>query len=457
MNVLILDDEIIFTTELSEFLIKTGLQTFQANTVEQGRAFIKNNTPDLLILDVRLPGVDGLDLLQEFKASYPEMEVIVVSGHGDMETVICAMRLGAIDYLKKPFRHLDIQLSLERTKKYISLQQRIKEVEEKNSLISKSLEERIERNFIGISKKIRQVMDLAMTAAKYRDTNVLITGESGTGKENIARIIHFASNRSDSIFCAVNSSSITESLLESEFFGYKKGSFTGAIIDKQGFFEVADKGTLFLDEIADMPLPLQAKVLRATEEKKITRVGETMQRSTDFRIISATNVDIDQLVKEKKFRLDLIHRLKTLHIHIPPLRDRVEDIEPLLEFFVTDLSKKFNRRIPEISTEVITSLKRYPFPGNVRELRNLTERALILSKGKVLGVNDFPLNVAEPHPVTETHTPMNLESNEQELLRNALNQCNYNQKKAAEMLGISRDALIRRMKKYNIVVTRSGN
>ncbi len=456
MKVLILDDEKIFTSELCEFLTKSGLQAFEANTVALGRALLESEKPDLLILDVRLPGADGLDLLKDFKAAYPDLEVIVVSGHGDMETVIRAMRLGAVDYLKKPFRHMDIKLALERTAKFISLQQRVRDVEETNSLISKSLGEKIERSLIGVSTGIMKVMELAMTAAEYNDTNVLITGESGTGKENIARIIHYASKRSEHLFCAVNSSAVTESLLESEFFGHKKGSFTGAISDKKGFFEIADKGTLFLDEIADMPLTLQAKVLRAIEERKITRVGETVPRSTDFRVIAATNADLDILISEKKMRLDLYHRLKTLHIHIPPLRERADDIEPLLDYFISKLSKQFNRIVPEVSDEVIAVLKQYAFPGNVRELRNLTERALILSKSKVLKISDFPLSATQPVISSDIPPTMDLIGNESELLRKALAECGFSQVKAAEMLGISRDALIRRMKKYNIVVKKSG-
>ncbi|MEI6574764.1 MAG: sigma-54 dependent transcriptional regulator [Bacteroidota bacterium] len=456
LKILILDDEKIFTSELSEFLQKNGIQTAEANTVSEGRRLLEEDTPDLLILDVRLPGADGLDVLQEVKSKYPDIEVIIVSGHGDMDTVIRALRLGAIDYLKKPFRHLDIQIAVERTQKFLLLQKRLKEVEEKNSLISKKLEERIERHFIGVSKKIKEVMDLVMTAAQFSDTSVMITGESGTGKENIARIIHFASNRKDNLFCAVNSSAITETLLESEFFGHKKGSFTGAITDKKGFFEISDKGTLFLDEIADMPLSLQAKVLRALEEKKITRVGDTLQISTDFRMISATNAEVDKMIEEKKFRLDLIHRLRTLHIHIPPLRERPEDIEPLLDFFVSDFSTKFNKPMPGIGPGVIESLQEYSFPGNVRELRNMVERALILSRKNVLEPKDFPVAAITSEPKTQLKSIMDLNGNEADLVRKALIQSNFNQKKAAESLGITRDALIRKMKKYKIVVKKSG-
>ncbi len=296
IKILILDDEKQFTEELSGFFNDSDYLSFEANTALEGKVILKNHEIDLLILDVRLPGVNGLDILKEVRVQYPWMEVIIISAHGDMDTVIKAMRLGAFDYLRKPFRFIDIQIAIERTRKYLQMQRKLKQLEERNSLISKSLEEKIDRQFIGVSPQIQKVFEQAIIAANYPDANVLITGESGTGKENIARIIHHSSARKDHLLCAVNSSAITESLLESEFFGHKKGSFTGAINDKMGFFEVSHQGTLFLDEIADMPFNLQAKILRATEEKLITRVGVTTPVHTDFRIISATNQDLEKRV-----------------------------------------------------------------------------------------------------------------------------------------------------------------
>jgi transcriptional regulator with PAS, ATPase and Fis domain len=320
-------------------------------------------------------------------------------------------------------------------------------LKEKYSLISKNLEQHIERHFIGVSPQIKEVLDMAITAAKFPDTNVLITGESGTGKENISRIIHYDSRRKDHIFCAVNSSAITDSLLESEFFGHKKGSFTGAVSDKKGFFEISNQGTLFLDEIADMPLILQAKILRAIEEKTITRVGETQPVATDFRIISATNHDLDKLQQKKRFRLDLIHRLNTLHIHIPPLRERMEDIEPLLLFFVEDLSKKLNKPNPAIDKSVLVALRKYDFPGNVRELKNMIERAIILKKENALSAKDFPVNCNQ-----KKSGSFNLINNEIELIRGALQTCDFNISATAGTLGIQRMALSRKMEKYNITV-----
>ena len=457
MKVLVIDDEINFTEEIEEFLSNQGYISFTANNVHKGRAILKNQDIDLLILDVRLKGISGLDILKEVKQNYPKLEVIIVSAHGDMETVISALRNGAIDYLKKPFRHTDIQIAIQRTRKFLDLQRVIKNMEEKTSLISKNLQEKIKRDFIGESQQIKDILELAITASKYKDTSVLITGESGTGKENIARIIHYESSRNDNIFCAVNSSAITDSLLESEFFGHKKGSFTGAIVDKKGFFEVSNEGTLFLDEIADMPINLQAKILRAIEEKTITRVGETEPIATDFRIIAATNHDIHQLIEEKKFRLDLLHRLNTIHIKIPPLRERIEDIEPLLNYFASEFARKLNKPIPKIEKSTISFLKNYSFPGNVRELKNMVERALILCKNEYLSESDFMTNATNKAVSPQEKINYNLEENELSLIRLALIEKNYNQNKTAELLGITRDSLIRRLKKHGIQVSKSGN
>lgn len=455
IKILILDDEKQFTEELSGFFMDSDFEPFEANTASEGKKILGEREIDLLILDVRLPGVNGLDILKEVKVTHPNMEVIIISAHGDMDTVIKAMRLGAFDYLRKPFRFIDIQIAIERTQKFLQLQRKLKLMEEKNSLISKNLEEKIDRHFIGVSAQIRDVFDQAETAANYPDANVLITGESGTGKENIARIIHYTSNRKDHVFCAVNSSAITETLLESEFFGHKKGSFTGAVTDKMGYFEVCHQGTLFLDEIADMPFNLQAKILRATEEKVITRVGDTKQIRTDFRIVCATNFDIERCVEKKEFRLDLFHRLNTLHIHIPALRERPEDIQPLVIHFVNLYKVKFNRPNLVIGDDVFESLRTYDFPGNVRELRNMTERAIILCKSNTLGFADFRIKSAKPEATGAKDELVTLKTLEIRTIRKALQSSKFNQQTAADILGITRDALTRKLKKYNISINKS--
>ncbi len=453
LTVLILDDEIDFSQELQEYLQLRNFDVYTAATPGDGFASMRRRPYDLLILDVRLPGMNGIDILKQVRKLYPSMEVIIISGHGDIDTVIEALREGAIDYLRKPFRHIDIQLAIERTEKYLHMYHQFKEMENRNSLISSELERMIDRTFIGESHAIKQVLDLANTAAKYNHTNVLITGESGTGKEIIARIIHYASEQKYEPFIPVNSSAVTDSLLESEFFGHVKGSFTGAIADKKGFFEMANGGTLFLDEIADMPFALQAKLLRAIEEKKIKQVGGSEEIQVDFRIISATNHDVDNLIKNKLFRLDLFHRLNTITIHIPPLRERKEDIEPLLKYYVDYFADRLKKPTPKISSQLIEALSDYEFSGNVRELRNMIERAMIFCNTSTLSTIDFQL-LPKSNKTGITPIALNLEEQEQNLILHALNECGYNQMLTAKMLGISRDSLIRRMKKFNIKIVK---
>jgi len=453
IKVLIIDDEVDFTDELYNYLQKSGFTPYSANNAADGYKILNDYEIDLLILDVRLPGVNGLDVLKQVKQIYSKVEVIIISAYGDMDTVIQAVRAGAFDYLRKPLRYIDIQIAIERTQKYLDIQRRLTLIEEKHSLITKDMEITIGRHFIGKSSQILKIFDLAKTASQYPDINVLITGESGTGKENIARIIHYTSDRKDHYFCAVNSSAICESLMESEFFGHKKGAFTGAVADKKGYFEIAHQGTVFLDEIADMPLAMQSKLLRVLEEKIITRVGDTKGIHTNFRIITATNIDLNHMVEEKKFRLDLLHRLNTIHIHIPPLRERTEDIAPLLKVFSDEFSIKLNKPIRSIDDEVFETLSKYDFPGNIRELKNLTERAIILSDSNKLGVKDFPLPSTQPRRDVALHV-LEIDKHESMLIRQALSNCNFNQSAAADILGISRDALIRKMKKHHIIISK---
>ena len=365
LRVLILDDERKIADKVSTYLMKQGYNAQSAYFPTQAFKILNRDPIDILISDVLMPEMNGLDLLKKIKSLYPHVEVIMITGHGDMDMVIEAMHLGAVDFIKKPFSFLDIQLAIERTGKFLRLQNQLQLVENRSSLISRDLENRIEKNLIGTSKKIKRVLETALKAGQDRDVSVLITGENGTGKEIIARIIHHASERNKDVFFPVNSSAIPDSLIESEFFGHSKGSFTDAKEDKKGIFELANGGSLFLDEIADMPFSLQAKLLRALEEKKIKRVGSNKEIDIDIRLISATNQDIDLLIEEKKFRLDLIHRINTVTIAIPPLRERVEDIESLLNYFLEYFAKRKNKPIPVIEPDVLNHLKTYHFPGMI--------------------------------------------------------------------------------------------
>jgi len=455
LKVLVLDDEIRITEKLKRHLEHHDFVVFEANDSRTAFKHLEKNAIDIVLLDIMIPhDLNGIEILKRIKLSHPATEVIMVSGQEDIDIVIEAQRQGAIDFVRKPFNFTEILFAIERTGKYVQLRNKLKSVEDQKSLISRELESTIERDFIGISAVIKNVIGLALKVANDKDASVLITGENGTGKEIIARIIHYASERKKNIFVPVNSTAIPDTLMESEFFGHKKGAFTDAKEDKKGFFELANGGTLFLDEIADMPFSLQAKLLRAMEERKITRVGDAREISVDIRIISATNKNIEKLIEDEKFRLDLYHRINTFIINIPPLRERPEDIEPLLRHFIGDLCRKKKRNIPEIDSSLISQLKRYSFPGNVRELRNMVERALILCEGNCLKPDDFSMKFTGqkpelPIPALQT---LNLDENEKMIIGEALKKTGGNQIKAAELLGISRDALKHRIKNHGIAI-----
>lgn len=454
LSILILDDERSFNEELVEFIESLDYIVFASESPKAAFEILNKNRVDILILDIKLPEMSGIEVLKKVRIDFPDIEIIMVTGHGDMDTVIKSLRLGALDFLKKPFRHIDIKLAIERTRKYLYLSRELKRMESQSSLLSRELQKRINFDLIGNSKAIRGVYDMAMTAAAFEHSNVLITGESGCGKEIIARIIHFASPRKSNNFCPVNCSAIPDTLLESEFFGHKKGSFTGAINDRKGYFELADEGTIFLDEIGDMPLELQAKLLRAIESKKIKKIGDQKEYSYDFRIISATNKKVNEMVQKGNFRLDLMHRLNTIEIYIPPLRERLEDIQPLVEYFISNFAEQLNLDKPAISNAVYEKLKNYDFPGNVRELKNLIERAFILKKGNELRPEHFLITSSDEvfdDAERIDSTNLNLEEHERKLINIALEQSQYNHQKASDLLGISRHALSRRLKKYDII------
>jgi len=455
LRILILDDEPKITEQLTWHLQKKEMEVTGVNTPEQAFRHLYHENTDIMLLDVMMPGVSGLEVLEKIKSVSPDTAVIMMSGFGDMEMVINAMRLGAVDFIRKPFQMMDILLAIERTGKMVRLQNKLDEVEIRHSLLTRELEHVIDKDYIGVSSVIKKVTELALRVAGDPDVNVLITGENGTGKEVISRIIHFASPRKKGIFVPVNSAAIPENLLESEFFGHVKGAFTDARDDKKGFLEIANGGTLFLDEIGDMPVSLQAKLLRVLEEHKIRKVGGSREIGIDVRIISATNKNPDDLVKEGKFRIDLYHRINTIEIHIPPLRERPEDIEPILRHFVRKFSFKKNLQEPSIDNQVIEKLKRYSFPGNVRELRNLVERAMILSNGNQLLQSDFPLSEIGIPKEKGTPSILDLEQLEQLAIREALHQTDYNQTEAAFILGISRDALKRKIQKFDLDIKKS--
>ncbi|MDP8220543.1 MAG: sigma 54-interacting transcriptional regulator [Candidatus Stygibacter frigidus] len=352
----------------------------------------------------------------------------------------------------------DKRLNSEVIEKISHLQQKYEETHkqlvvtrQKNSLISEVLKTKMKMNFIGRTQSIKKVIDLAMMAAKHKDTNVLITGESGTGKEIIANMIHYASERSNNLFITVNSGSIPETLMESEFFGYKKGAFTGAASDKAGYLQQADNGTLFLDEIGDMPFALQTKLLRVLECRRYQPLGSDCEITADFRLITATNKDIDKLISSDIFRIDLFYRINTIEIQIPPLRERKSDIEPLVNYFITHFAQTLNKPAPRLAVDVIEYLEKYSFPGNVRELRNMIERAMITLNSDTINKEDLALrlDIGKKSKAVDISS-MTLDEMEYKMIMDALKKTDHNITDAAKVLGIHYTTLSRKLKKLDM-------
>jgi DNA-binding NtrC family response regulator len=454
IKILVVDDEQRVREEISEFLTENNYEVYKAAAPSEAFLILKEKEVHIVILDIKLPEMDGLTALQVIRENYPDTEVIMISGHGDMNSVIEAMRHDAADFFPKPFRLMDINLAIQRTTRYLDLQNKYKELEKNYSLISGEIQKSIGHQLIGKSKGMKKVISMMSKVAHVENTTVLITGESGTGKELVARGIHFLSNRNKQYFHSVNCSAIPESLFESEFFGHKKGSFTGAVENKAGWFEIANKGTLFLDEIGDMPLSQQAKLLRVLEERKVSRVGSHEKIDVDVRVIAASNQELMKMSQEKKFRLDLYHRISSFVIDLPPLRERKEDISLLLKYFIDYYSRHLAKEIKKIDPAIEKELLRYAFPGNIRELRNLVERAIIISEKGILNLDDFQFGRVEPTEETTYASPAeeiwDLEVAERRLITRALERTNNNKSKAADLLNISWQSLDRRMKKFDI-------
>lgn len=454
LKILVLDDEKVFREEIREFLESDGFSVLLSAKPSEAFTVLSENEIDILILDLRLPEMDGLEVLKKVKVQYPEIEVIMITGHGDMDAVIQAMRHGAVEFFPKPFRLLDMRAAIQRTKRFITLHSEFKEINQTYSLVSKELLESVGNEILGKTAAINQVVDLMSKVAKADNTSVLITGESGTGKELVARGIHYLSERKKSYFYAVNCSAVPESLFESEFFGHKKGSFTGANEDKAGWFEIAHGGTLFLDEVVEMQPAMQSKLLRVLEERKIRRIGSSVDIPVDVRIIAATNQDVSKLLETGRFRTDLYYRLNSFEINIPPLRERKEDIPILLDYYVKLLSQRLGKKISSLDSNITRLMMSYSFPGNVRELRNMVERAIILSDGNKLSLKNFTGLTPSADHVSPTSTIgeeiFDLDLIEKIVIMKALEKTGYKKAETALLLNITRQSLDRRLEKYEI-------
>ena len=458
INILIVDDESRVADEIEEFLTAKKFNVFKAGAPSIAFSLLESNPINIVILDIKLPEMDGLQVLEKIKSEYPDIEVIMISGHGDMDTVIQAMRSGATDYFAKPFRLFDINNAIMRTQKFIELNNKLKTAQKNVDVLSKKLLKSIGTQLLGNSKAMKQLISMMNKVAKASNTSVLILGESGTGKELVAHGIHQLSQRSNNMFYSVNCSAIPESLFESEFFGHKKGSFTGAIDDKAGWFEIADDGTLFLDEISDMPIGQQAKLLRVLEERKVSKVGSRNSKQVDVRVIAASNTKLEELASENKFRLDLFHRLNVFSIVIPPLRDRKEDIPLLLNYYLKQYNNQMEKSIVKIAPSVVNQVIEYDFPGNIRELKNIIERAVILCDGDTILPEHVSFSASTtPNPSVESkisekpnYDILDLEFHEKQLIEKALTRAGNNKSKAATLLNVTWQALDRRMKKFGL-------
>lgn len=448
-TILVIDDEEHMRWVLREALVGEGYRVLAADSGERGLEV--RELYDLVVLDLKLPGMGGLEVLSRLKQSRLGMPVIVITAHGSIDTAISAMKLGADDYITKPFEMDELILAVKKSLEVQDLVQEVKHL--RMQLQRQSGADRV----IGQSEEMQAVRQL-VTQIAPTSASVLITGESGTGKEVVARAIHECSSRVDGPFIAVNCGAIPENLLESELFGYEKGAFTGAIARKPGRFEAADGGTLFLDEIGELPLSMQVKLLRFLQELSFERVGGTQTIKVDVRILAATNRDLARSIEEGFFREDLYYRLNVLSVELPPLRLRREDISVLAENFLARY--RGNKRIRCFASETLRILQEYSWPGNVRELENAVQRATILTMGEEIEPGDLPPNVRVRRSLEASRFILPpegicLEDVEKDLIRQALEQTASNQTKAANLLGITRSALIYRMQKHGIQLDRN--
>lgn len=446
-KILIVDDEQSMCEFMEIMLTKEGYEVETAASGDEAVKKTVSSSYDLVIADLMMPHMTGLELLKEIKGRRPDQDLIVMTAFASVDTAIEAMKQGALDYITKPFRVDEIKLVIEKSvsRKRLKRENENLKGQLKNNF---SLE-----NFIGQSEEIIELKKLAQRVSTT-DSTVLIRGESGTGKDLIARAIHSSSDRATGPFITINCAALPETLLESELFGYKKGSFTGAIKDKDGLFKVADGGTLFLDEIGNTSLTIQMKLLRVLEDKAITALGDTKRLEVDVRLIAATNADLEEEVKASRFRSDLFYRLNVIPIYIPALRERVDDIPLLVNYFVAKYCERNGIPHKVTSPGAMKALNDYGWPGNVRELENCIERAVLLSHNDIIDTPDFPSKVIENKPtsVVSNESPGNptLESIEKAYIYYIMNQVEGKKSKAAQMLGIDSSTLYRKLERYKL-------
>ncbi len=443
-RVLVVENDVRLRNALAELIRSWGYEAESAPDGQQALEKISSFNPVLVVSDLRMPVMGGMDLLKQVRETRPGINFIMLTGHASIDEAVEATKLGAFNFLEKPLNPQRLQVELrnclERQESERQLEVARRRLRDLGFL----------GNLVGRSKTMQRVLGLIQQVAPSV-ASVLIIGESGTGKELAARTIHQLSPRGAKPFVAVNCAAIPETLMESEIFGHEKGSFTGAVERRAGCFELADGGTLLLDEIGEMPIGTQAKLLRVLEDARVRRLGSKSEISVDVRVLAATNKVPEEAVAGGQLRSDLYYRLNVVQIRMPPLRDHLEDLEDLVAALLEDLNRKHNRAIKGLDNEVLDALREYSWPGNVRELRNTLERALIISSGEVLGLNDLPPGFGYQGETTETprlHPGMTVEQAERRLIFETLSFTDNNKTRAAELLGISLKTLHNKLKEY---------
>ncbi len=447
-KILIVDDEVDVLELMHELFENRGYEPLTATNGVEALKIVREEEPDMVISDIRMPDMDGMELLEVLSKNYPNIPVIMVTAHGTIETAVEAIKMGAKDYILKPLRLDEILAKVETIA-------HLKSLEKENEYLKSRLAHRFNvKSIIGKSEKMNELFKLIHDIAPTSIT-VLIQGENGTGKELIANAIHYNSPNVNKPFIKLNCAVLAETLLESELFGHVKGSFTGAIKDKLGRFELANGGTLFLDEIGDISPNMQVKLLRVLQEGEFERVGGAETIKVNVRIIAATNHDLEEKIKDGTFRQDLYYRLNVISLYVPPLRDRKDDIELLVMHFLEKFDEVYKKNIIKIETEVLRALEEYDWPGNIRELENYMERAIVLNKSGVLTMGDFPDTIARKQTAVVEYNEEDgllsaVDAYERELIISELKSNKGNKAKTAQKFKINRSTFMSKLKKYNI-------